>query len=188
MFRLPGLKLLTRPVRSFRAHTIRMMHASRVAFASTSRSTGNWMPKLSASVNISRANPAHCFDSFPMTCSPSALSTCSSAELLLYCGYYLSICMMHRSRARCKLIASAFVIIASQVISYYLHCNVGAIDYVRTPTSNSTSVPQQELGMKGPFTCRITSFVPLRMLKVGQQFHTCSIEPIGRPPEETAMV
>lgn len=53
-------------------------HAPNItAFILTSRSPGKLMPKKSESVNISRANPDHCFEIFP-TCFPSSVINLNS--------------------------------------------------------------------------------------------------------------
>lgn len=60
-------------------------HAPRiVALILTSRSMGNVMPKLSASVNISCARPLHCFDTLPTSLSPSGVRTWSSTWTMNY--------------------------------------------------------------------------------------------------------
>ena len=54
--------------------TIRNTAAKSVILQRTSRSNGKVTPKLSESVNASRANPDHCFVIFP-TSEPSFVST-----------------------------------------------------------------------------------------------------------------
>lgn len=55
--------------------TIKKQAPIMTAFMRTSKSIGNLIPKKSASVNISRANPDHCFDILP-TSSPSNVTIC----------------------------------------------------------------------------------------------------------------
>lgn len=49
--------------------TIRKQAPIITAFILTSRSIGNWIPKLSASVNASLTNPVHCLEILPTTSS-----------------------------------------------------------------------------------------------------------------------
>ncbi|TNN67905.1 hypothetical protein EYF80_021874 [Liparis tanakae] len=46
------------------------------AFTFTSKSIGNWMPKLSVSVKTSFRRPLHCLLMRPMGASPSLLFSC----------------------------------------------------------------------------------------------------------------
>ena len=47
--------------------TMRKHAPSITAFIFTSRSNGNWMPKLSTSVNNSLTKPVHCLEILPTT-------------------------------------------------------------------------------------------------------------------------
>lgn len=51
--------------------TMRKHAPSITAFIFTSRSKGNWIPKLSASVNASLTKPVHCLEILPTTFSSS---------------------------------------------------------------------------------------------------------------------
>ena len=64
--------------------TIRNTAAKSVILQRTSRSNGNVTPKLSESVNASRANPDHCFVIFP-TSEPSFVSTYFKYESKVHC-------------------------------------------------------------------------------------------------------
>lgn len=50
------------------------------AFIFTSRSMGNWMPKLSESVNASRRSPVHCLLIFPILLTSSIVKICRVTE------------------------------------------------------------------------------------------------------------
>lgn len=60
--------------------TIKKQAPSNKAFALTSKSMGKLIPKLSASVNISFANPDHCLEIFPISADPSAVRTSNSTS------------------------------------------------------------------------------------------------------------
>ena len=51
--------------------TMRKHAPSITAFIFTSRSKGNWIPKLSASVNASLTKPVHCLEILPTIVSSS---------------------------------------------------------------------------------------------------------------------
>lgn len=51
--------------------TIKKQAPMSTAFIFTSKSSGNWMPKLSVSVKTSFRRPLHCLLMRPMVCSPS---------------------------------------------------------------------------------------------------------------------
>ena len=67
-------KLVVEKIVEVRELTIRNTAAKSVILQRTSRSNGKVTPKLSESVNASRANPDHCFVIFP-TSEPSFVST-----------------------------------------------------------------------------------------------------------------
>lgn len=50
------------------------------AFIFTSKSRGNWIPKLSASVKASRRSPVHCLLIFPILLTSSMVRICQGRE------------------------------------------------------------------------------------------------------------
>ena len=78
--------------------TMRKQAPSRTAFILTSKSSGKVMPKLSASVNISRATPLHCLDILPTLSVPSGevtfvdnKSQCSNEAVKQYTCYFITL-------------------------------------------------------------------------------------------------
>lgn len=61
--------------------TMRKVAPNSTAFMRTSKSSGNVIPKKSASVKISRAMPDHCLEIFP-TFSPVRETTCKANRII----------------------------------------------------------------------------------------------------------
>lgn len=73
------------PVLSKNMKSMRKQAPSITAFIFTSRSRGNWIPKLSASVKASLTKPDHCLEILPTTDSSSRdLSSKSMSEQQLH--------------------------------------------------------------------------------------------------------
>lgn len=56
--------------------TMRKQAPMSTAFILTSRSMGNWIPKLSVSVKNSFSSPVHCLVIRPTVCDPSFVVSC----------------------------------------------------------------------------------------------------------------